>query len=300
MHHMKPIRLGDRGPAVEDIQRRLRLLGHDLGPTGIDGVFFGRTADAVRTFQVEHALEEDGVVGPLTWAALVDATFVLGDRMLYLRMPHFHGNDVSLLQEALNTLGFACGELDGIFGAYTEQALCEFQRNAGLVSDGIAGDETVRTLMGLRHVWSDKGARAHSEAHLGTARAAEVLARLDIAVRGLDAAGADIAERLSNLASATTERARIPVLGPTGAAPQDARVVLAICGDGTGRAEPGRPVIKATDEQALEPRLRTAIEAVQSCSEVVVEFGGLPVRDERELQRAATRLLDAVCGVFDR
>ena len=90
---MKPILPGGRGPAVEDIQRRLLALGFDLGPTGVDGVFLGKTRDAVIAFQTGNGLSEDGVVGGETWAALVDATFKLGDRTLYLRLPHFHGRD---------------------------------------------------------------------------------------------------------------------------------------------------------------------------------------------------------------
>ena len=76
---MRPVRPSDRGPAVEDIQRRLLALGYDLGPTGVDGVFLGQTAEAVRSFQLSHGLSEDGVVGEETWSALVDAGFTLGD-----------------------------------------------------------------------------------------------------------------------------------------------------------------------------------------------------------------------------
>lgn len=298
---MKSVRPGDRGPAVEDIQRRLRLLGHDLGPTGIDGVFFGRTAEAVKSFQAEMRLSEDGVVGPETWSALVDATFVLGDRMLYLRAPYFHGRDVSVLQEALNSLGFACGEQDGIFGAYTERALREFQRNAGLVADGIAGDETAKAIMGLKHVWGDRDAKSHSEAHLGTARAAEVLARVSLAVRGLDAAGEDVAHRIGNLAVATTSDAAVVACEPGDTLPPDTRLALDILANGTAHAEPGRPVIKADDAATFAARLLTAVETVSpGRAEVVIELGGTAGTDERELQRAAVRLLDAVCAVFDR
>ena len=87
---MRPIREGDRGAAVEDVQRRLITLGADLGPTGVDGVFFGATLAAVRAFQHVRGLDEDGEVGDHTWAALVDATFSLGDRLLYLRHPYLH------------------------------------------------------------------------------------------------------------------------------------------------------------------------------------------------------------------
>src|SRR5450759_569983 len=136
---VRHIRKGDRGPAVEDVQRRLLVLGEDLGTTGVDGCFLGATYAAVVAFQRERGLDEDGEVGPETWAALVDATFTLGDRLLYLRYPYLHGADVRSLQQALNALGFACGETDGIFGAFTERAVREFQANMGLDADGIVG-----------------------------------------------------------------------------------------------------------------------------------------------------------------
>ena len=69
---MRPLRSGDKGPGVEDIQRRLLTLGFELGRTGIDGVFLGRTLEAVRAFQRAQGLDEDGLVGDETWSALVD------------------------------------------------------------------------------------------------------------------------------------------------------------------------------------------------------------------------------------
>jgi len=155
---VKPILPGARGPAVEDVQRRLLSLGYDLGRTGVDGVFLGKTMEAIRSFQAEHSLQDDGVVDHKTWAALVDSTFTLGDRMLYLRLPHFHGSDVKTLQEALNVLGFSAGQNDGIFGAHADRAVREFQRSCGHNVDGIFGPETVRELMALRHLWHGKAA----------------------------------------------------------------------------------------------------------------------------------------------
>ena len=70
---MRSVRPGNRGPAVEDIQRRLLSLGYELGPTGVDGVFLGLTSEAVRAFQQEHALSEDGVVGDETWSVSLHA-----------------------------------------------------------------------------------------------------------------------------------------------------------------------------------------------------------------------------------
>lgn len=296
---MRPVRPGDRGPAVEDIQRRLLVLGYALGRTGVDGVFLGATAEAVQSFQAQHRLAEDGLVGDETWSALVDASFMLGDRMLYLRLPHFHGNDVGALQQALNALGFACGEPDAIFGAFTERAVREFQRNAGLTADGIAGSETVRTIINLRHVWEGKESGAHTQAHTAPARAAEVLERIELVVRGEDDAGQRIAERLVNLAHATTPVARVRLATAESDVSASA-TVLSLRAGGTQRAVPGRPLVDLADAGTLAPRMLTAFEATEEPRrEILIQVVATGVVDEQEDQRAAVRLLDAVCVVFD-
>lgn len=296
---MKFVRPSDRGPAVEDIQRRLLALGYDLGRTGVDGVFLGATAEAVRSFQEAHGLDEDGVVGDATWSALVDAGFTIGDRMLYLRLPHFHGSDVHTLQRALNVLGFACGVADGIFGAYTEHAVREFQRNTALPADGIVGSDTVRTLLNLRHVWEGKEESAHSGAHIGAARTAEVLERAEIWVVGDDEPGRRVAKRVVNLAHATTSCALMRLLGED-EEPPFGGAVLHVCGRGVARDVPGRPVVSAHDLATLAARLVTAFSALTDADrDVVVELGE-PMRvQEQEEQRMAVVLLDAVCASFD-
>ncbi|MDR3685775.1 MAG: peptidoglycan-binding protein [Coriobacteriia bacterium] len=296
---MRFVRPGSRGPAVEDIQRRLLSLGYDLGPTGVDGVFLGLTTKAVQAFQLEHQLSEDGIVGDETWSALVRAGLRFGDRTLYLRLPHFHGHDVLVLQQALNVLGFAAGATDSIFGAFTERAVREFQRNAGLPHDGIVGPETAGTINNLRHVWEGKDARPHSAARVAPARAAEVLARVPIAVAGDDDLGRRIAERIVNLAHATTEFARMHVLGDDELVSPDA-VLLRMCGVGGEETRLGRPHVRADEPEALAARLLTAIATVQTgCREVVIELGPDASANELEEQRAAIQVLDATCAAFD-
>jgi peptidoglycan hydrolase-like protein with peptidoglycan-binding domain len=295
---MKPVRPSDRGPAVEDIQRRLLALGYELGPTGVDGVFLGATASAVSSFQQEHHLAEDGFVADETWSALVDAGFTLGDRMLYLRMPHFHGADVRILQQALSVLGFACGAVDGIFGAFSERAVREFQLNSGLPADGIAGPETARTIMNLRHVWEGKDPQSHSAAHIAPARAAEVLTRVRLVIVGDDEAGARVSERLVNLAHASAQDALIHVLAADETVAPGV-VTLRLCGTGSARVVRGRPVVSMAAPELLAPRLVTALAAASECHEVVVEVGESAAANEREDQRAAVLLLDAVCVAFD-
>jgi len=140
-----PLGEGARGEAVRDVQRRLGTLGHDVsGDAG--GEFGPATTRATRAFQDERGLPADGVCGPVTWAALVEAGWQLGDRFLYRRSPMQRGDDVAELQSSLGALGFDAGRVDGICGPDTARALEEFQRNSGLTPDGICGPDSVAAL----------------------------------------------------------------------------------------------------------------------------------------------------------
>jgi len=58
-------------------------------------------------------------------------------------------NITVILQARLNDLGFNCGSVDGIFGGNTKAAVIAFQRQFGLVADGIVGQNTWRKLLGM-------------------------------------------------------------------------------------------------------------------------------------------------------
>ena len=293
---MRPILPGARGPAVEDIQKRLLTLGYDLGPTGVDGVFLGMTREAVVEFQARHHLDEDGVVGDTTWAALVDATFTLGDRALYLRLPHYHGRDVQVLQRALNTLGFACGESDGIFGTFTEHAVREFQRNCGHPDDGIVGPETVGAIVGLRHVWEGKDVTSPLDSRTG-ARSVACLVDRDVAVTAEGDEPLDVASRLVNVALASDDQAGISLLDATDSRAPELLVTLVSHADS---AERGVPTVLCGSDPvpALAARMVTAFAATESsCAHVVVALSD-DVCDERARQREAVRLLDALCAAL--
>jgi N-acetylmuramoyl-L-alanine amidase len=135
--------------AVADVQRRLRVILNSGAPVDSDGVFGDGTRAAVEAFQHLRGLRVDGICGPQTWNTLVEASFRIGDRFLYRRTPMLRGDDVADLQQRLSTLGFDTGRVDGIFGDRTSLALAEFQRNAGLPIDGIAGGATLRELIRL-------------------------------------------------------------------------------------------------------------------------------------------------------
>ena len=129
---------------MRDLHRKLTAAG-ETGLTPSE-VYTADTAGAVERFQQSRGLPADGVCGPATWAALVEAGHRLGDRLLYLRTPYQRGEDVADLQRRLGALGFSAGRVDGILGPDTAAAVSAFQQNAGLTADGICGPDTVAVL----------------------------------------------------------------------------------------------------------------------------------------------------------
>lgn len=59
---------GSRGDVVREIQDLLTRRGYSPGP--VDGMFGAQTKTAVMRFQSDRGFTIDGIVGPVTWAAL--------------------------------------------------------------------------------------------------------------------------------------------------------------------------------------------------------------------------------------
>lgn len=64
------LRKGSKGAFVTLLQTKLIQLGYDLEPFGADGQYGAKTMAAVKQFQHDAGLQEDGVTGQRTWAAL--------------------------------------------------------------------------------------------------------------------------------------------------------------------------------------------------------------------------------------
>jgi N-acetylmuramoyl-L-alanine amidase len=135
---------GDSATHIISILNRLGLLVSS--PHSIDD----SVVNAIRTFQQMRGLSVTGVVDSVTFLALEEAQWKLGDRSLYLQpSPHLRGDDVATLQSRLTEMGFDCGRVDGVFGIKTESVVREFQKSVGVSTDGKCGPATITALIRL-------------------------------------------------------------------------------------------------------------------------------------------------------
>lgn len=300
---MDSIKQGMQGPAVEDVQTRLASLGYAIDEHELEGSDYGAsTAKAVSDFRVASGLATGDEVDSVCWSALVDASYKLGARTLYLRLPNFHGADVRALQQALNVLGFACGIDDGYFGPHTEAALQQFQENVGLFADGMAFQDTFNYIKRLHHVWKDKPSVVNidSEARSGFARAASVLEHVNVAVGGEDAIARNIASRIWNIASATTENSGVVLYDSE--EPRDMDVIFVLASEPLPESAAPVATITLVECTNLSQRIRTAIAAsTQKPARVRFELTGLTrygTFTSSDAQTLAIRLLDGVCDAL--
>ena len=134
------LKKGSRGRSVKYLQYALVQNGYN--PQGLDGVFGANTLNAVLSFQKFNNLADDGIVGPNTWTYLLtlnpaSKTLKVGDT----------GSYVLYLQRKLEAKLYPVGQLDGILGSQTANAVKSFQQENNLAIDGIVGPQTWAKLL---------------------------------------------------------------------------------------------------------------------------------------------------------
>jgi peptidoglycan hydrolase-like protein with peptidoglycan-binding domain len=169
------LRTGDRNAAVGNLQTHLNSLGY----TGMQGralmidQHFGRdTRHAVEAFQRNQHLDIDGVVGPDTWAALLEATRAASvapvatptampsaTTLPAITFPQIAPPAdldvpaICALQQHLNTLHVADRHqalpVTGVYDDLTRNAVMTFQQSQGLPGSGLA-DAATRGLIEAR------------------------------------------------------------------------------------------------------------------------------------------------------
>jgi peptidoglycan hydrolase-like protein with peptidoglycan-binding domain len=119
------LRYGAQGPAVARAQ--------SLAGARADGDFGPATLRAIKAVQGRHGLVRDGIVGPLTWAALEQGAGAAARPVLREGSVSRH---VRTVQQAVGA------HVDGVFGPETERKVVAYQKRHGLVGDGVVGPRT--------------------------------------------------------------------------------------------------------------------------------------------------------------
>ena len=176
--------VGNQGAEVKKLQEKLLKLGYDLGKWGADGDFGSSTQKAVKKFQKDHGLKQDGIVGAQTLAEIDVAIKELNNRAKYTEKQFIEdvqrclgaGVDgkagpitlsktitvsakknskhpiVKFIQKRLYAMGYTeVGEADGAAGSMFTKAVKRLQKEKTGYADGevTAGKSTWKVLLGM-------------------------------------------------------------------------------------------------------------------------------------------------------
>ena len=130
-------------------------LNHVLGINlKVDGIMGAMTRSAIRSFQKQNGLTADGIIGPKTEkdlrVALAKGGIFPNDTSQSTTsgngLRKNSANYIKWVQATLNQLLGLKLSVDGKMGPMTRSALKSFQKQKGLVVDGIVGPQTERAL----------------------------------------------------------------------------------------------------------------------------------------------------------
>ncbi len=136
------LRLGMRHPVVAQLQEKLMKLGFmDTDePTDLYGEV---TMNAIKIYQRQNKLAQDGVVGPYTLKAILSP-----EAKYYAAQKDDDGDDIFRIQTRLYELGYLATEdqVTGHYGDRTEEAVIKMQDVNNLEKDGKVGRKTLNLL----------------------------------------------------------------------------------------------------------------------------------------------------------
>ncbi len=135
------LKTGEQHQTVLQLQTRLMSLGYmdNDEPT----TYYGEaTAEAIRKFQRQQGMTQDGICGIETWDKLFSAS-----APYYKVKNGDDGSDIVQIQQRLYQLGYLMdNNTTGHFGDATEAAVKKLQERNGLTADGEVGKDTINLI----------------------------------------------------------------------------------------------------------------------------------------------------------
>lgn len=149
------LKQGSKGPAVTDMQNKLKKVGVYKGKAS--GTYDTATKKAVISFQKKYKLKADGVAGRATLSKLdsilktpTKNTNTVTKTAAVKKYPILKigskGSNVASLQNKLKKTGSYKGKAHGTFDQSTKKAVISFQKKYKIKADGIAGPATLSKL----------------------------------------------------------------------------------------------------------------------------------------------------------
>ncbi|OAK09769.1 peptidoglycan-binding protein [Bacillus wiedmannii] len=150
------VKEGDQKGTVRTIQKylfQIRKKYSNIPEIIISGTFDLNTVNAVKIFQKNFQIPDNGIVDELTWNKLNDIYVNVTN------LPGFYpilqngsqGESVKMIQSLLKRYGFYTGQIDGFFGLGTEKSVKEFQKIKSFTVTGVVRKELWRLLEELQY-----------------------------------------------------------------------------------------------------------------------------------------------------
>ena len=143
----EPLRVGDRGEQVSQLQYMLAVIAQFVQPVpsiAVDGIFGPNTRDAVAAFQRYEGLPQTGEADDRTWDAIFDRFSGIDgrvlDRVRALSPAAGTATNAINARERLTRLGYSSGTL--------QQAISAFQAANGLPRTGRLTAQTAEAITG--------------------------------------------------------------------------------------------------------------------------------------------------------
>jgi hypothetical protein len=137
-----------KGDDVKQLQESLNKMGYSCGTP--DGKFGLNTRSAVKKFQKDNGLDNDGIVGAKTWAKIDELENKKEEKPKKEESVIPENPSTLQIQKRLIEWGFGpvCGKADGILGSKTKEAIKQFQTSMSIKPSGKVDEKTKKALWG--------------------------------------------------------------------------------------------------------------------------------------------------------